>query len=104
MGMLAETHAVLITDRLATRDDVTTLHEEMSRELADVREELHREIAILRQDMDREFTTLRTEIRKDLAALRSGINASIAYSQLATIVIPGIVALGAVMEAFRLFG
>jgi hypothetical protein len=111
--VLAETYAALITDRLATRDDVTALHEEMNREFATLRGEiatlrqdmdrefatLRGEIATLRQDMDREFTTLRTEIHKDLAALRSEINARIAYSQLATIVI-----LSAVMGAFRLFG
>jgi len=93
--VLAETYAALITDRLATRDDVTGLRKEMNREFAAVRGE----IATLRQDIDREFATLRTEIRKDLAALRSEINARIAYSQLATIVI-----LSAVMGAFRLFG
>lgn len=111
--VLAETYAALITDRLATRDDVTGLRKEMNREFVDVRGEIatlrremnrefaavRGEIAALREDMDREFATLRTEIRKDLAALRSEINARIAYSQLATIVI-----LSAVMGAFRLFG
>ena len=59
--MWAETYAALITDRLATRDDVTAL----------------------RHDMDREFV----DVRGDIAAMRGEIAARIAHSQLATIVI-----------------
>ena len=115
--VLAETYAGLLTDRLATKDEmraldkgVTDLREEMHSEIGKLREEMHREIGLLREEMHREigllreetkkeFATLRTEIGKDLAALRSEINARIAYSQLATIVI-----LSAVMGAFRIFG
>ena len=104
--VLAETYAGLLTDRLATKDEmraldkgVTDLREEMHSEIGKLREEMHREIGLLREETKKEFATLRTEIGKDLAALRSEINARIAYSQLATIVI-----LSAVMGAFRIFG
>ena len=105
-AVLAETYAGLLTDRLATKDEmraldkgVTDLREEMHSEIGKLREEMHREIGLLREETKKEFATLRTEIGKDLAALRSEINARIAYSQLATIVI-----LSAVMGAFRIFG
>ena len=99
--MLAETYAGLLTDRLATKDEVRALGRDLDTLRGDVeslREEMHREIGLLREETKKEFATLRTEIGKDLAALRSEINASIAYSQLATIVI-----LSAVMGAFRIF-
>ena len=93
--VLAETYAGLLTDRLATKDEMRALEQGVT----DLREELHREIGLLREETKKEFAMLRTEIGKDLAALRSEINARIAYSQLATIVI-----LSAVMGAFRIFG
>ena len=92
--VLAETYAGLLTDRLATKDEMRALEQGVT----DLREEMHREIDLLREETKKEFATLRTEIGKDLAALRSEINARIAYSQLATIVI-----LSAVMGAFRIF-
>ena len=124
-AVLAETYAALITDRLATRDDVAALREDMDREFAAVRgeiavlrEDMDREFAALREDMDREFAAVRGEIaalreemsrefaarqaesQKDRAVLRSEIYARIAYGNLATII-----TLSAVMGVLlQLFG
>ena len=82
--VLARTYATLLTDRLATKDD----------------------IALLRRDiaaMDEKFTGMiatqdeRFDIK--LAALEDRLNARITYSQLATIII-----LTAVMGAFNIWG
>ena len=77
-AVLAETYAALITDRLATRDDVAALREEMSRE----------------------FAARQAESQKDRAVLRSEIYARIAYGNLATVI-----TLSAVMGVLlQLFG
>ena len=90
-AVLAETYAALITDRLATRDDVAALREDMDRaftavrgEIAALREDMDREfaavrgeIAALREDMDREFAAVRGEI----AALREEMSREFAARQ-----------------------
>ncbi|MAK18246.1 MAG: hypothetical protein CMN41_06350 [SAR116 cluster bacterium] len=81
-AVLAETYAALITDRLATRDDVAALREDMDREFAAVRGE----IAALREEMSREFAARQAESQKDRAVLRSEIYARIAYGNLATVI------------------
>ena len=99
-AVLAETYAALITDRLATRDDVAALREDMDRaftavrgEIAALREDMDREfaavrgeIAALREEMSREFAARQAESQKDRAVLRSEIYARIAYGNLATVI------------------
>tara|TARA_X000000950_G_scaffold265329_1_gene339480 strand:+ start:18 stop:434 length:417 start_codon:yes stop_codon:yes gene_type:complete len=113
-AVLAETYAALITDRLATRDDVAALREDMDRaftavrgEIAALREDMDREfaavrgeIAALREEMSREFAARQAESQKDRAVLRSEIYARIAYGNLATVI-----TLSAVMGVLlQLFG
>ena len=114
-AVLAETYAALITDRLATRDDVAALREDMDRaftavrgEIAALREDMDREfaavrgeIAALREEMSREFAARQAESQKDRAVLRSEIYARIAYGNLATVITLSAV-MGVLLQLFGL--
>ena len=70
-------HAGLLTDRLATADEmraldkgVTDLREEMHSEIGKLREEMQREIGLLREEMHREIGLLREETKKEFATLQ----------------------------------
>ena len=100
--VLARTYATLLTDRLATKDDIALLR----RDLAAQNEKFEAEFVSVRGEiaaLDTKFTGMiaaqdeRFDIK--LAALEDRLNARITYSQLATIII-----LTAVMGAFNIWG
>ena len=100
--VLARTYATLLTDRLATKDDIALLR----RDLAAQDEKFEAEFVSVRGEiaaLDKKFTGMiaaqdeRFDIK--LAALEDRLNARITYSQLATIII-----LTAVMGAFNIWG
>ena len=89
--VLARTYATLLTDRLATKDDIALLR---------------RDLAAQDEKFTAEFVNVRAEIAAQderfdikLSALEDRLNARITYSQLATIII-----LTAVIGAFNIWG
>ena len=70
-------------DRLATRDDLTTVRAELGTEMADLRTELRTEMADLRTELHSglaglrgEMTALRADMRTDLVELENRIQRS----------------------------
>ena len=110
--VLARTYATLLTDRLATKDDIALLRrdiaamdEKFTGMISAQEEKFTSRIAAQNKKFEAEFVSIRGEIaamdeRFDikLAALEDRLNARITYSQLATIII-----LTAVMGAFNIW-
>jgi len=62
-------------DRLATRDDLTTVRAELGTEMADLRTGLRTEMADLRTELRTEIADLRTELHTGLSGLRGEMTA-----------------------------
>ena len=100
--VLARTYATLLTDRLATKEDLALQDDRIEAEFLAVRSE----IAALDKKFTAEFVNVRAEIAAleekmeiKLSALEDRLTARIALSQLATIII-----LTAVIGAFNVWG
>ncbi len=89
--VLARTYATLLTDRLATKDDIALLR----RDLAAQDEKFTAKFVNVRA----EIAALEEKFDIKLSALEDRLNARITYSQLATIII-----LTAVIGAFNVWG
>ena len=90
--VLAETQVELISDQLASKDDIETAHTGLKRDIAELRKdmeniraELKRDIAELRKDMEniraeltRDIETLRTELKRDTKELELRLEAKLA--------------------------
>jgi len=96
--VLARTYATLLTDRLATKDDIALLR----RDLAAQDEKFTGIIAAMDEKfeaVDEKFAAQDERFDIKLVALEDRLNARITYSQLATIII-----LTAVIGAFNIWG
>ena len=89
--VLARTYATLLTDRLATKDDIAALKAEIHA----LDEKVDEKFAAV----DKKFAAQEETFDIKLAALEDRLNARITYSQLATIII-----LTAVIGAFNIWG
>ena len=122
--VLARTYATLLTDRLATKDDIALLRRDIAAmdekftgmitaqngkfeaefisvrgEIAALDKKFTGEIAALHKRITAEIAAQDERFDIKLAALEDRLNARITYSQLATIII-----LTAVMGAFNIWG
>ena len=93
--VLARTYATLLTDRLATKEDLALQDDRIEAEFLAVRSD----IAALDKKFTAEIAALEEKMEIKLSALEDRLTARIALSQLATIII-----LTGVIGAFNFWG
>ena len=84
--VLADHYASLLTDRLATKEDLASLRKELKGDNETLRKELKGDIGALDQRITHEIDDLRKELKGDNATLRKDMMITILSTQLVGIV------------------
>lgn len=75
---LADAQMAFLESRLATKDELRGVKDELSDAISELRTELKTEIAELRTELKTEIAELRTEMRTEIAELRTEMRTEIA--------------------------